>query len=186
MNKFLILFLLGIAPALYGQTQTTPTIDNTNYYKFSNARSSFNWLRPCDAVPVIIDELLKNKIPYHTISVGELLKINDSTRLVVTVAFEKGDKKYGCVYEATHGVPLNPADRDFLTDRAQAYYVQTERDHNDEASFKRVDPLPGNIFLLKETCYWFQYDAKETKYPVSKEIAQSILRQDIRDYLKSL
>jgi hypothetical protein len=185
MAKLIILFLLGIAPTLYGQTQTTPTIDNTNYYKFSNARSSLNWLRPCDAVPVIIDELLKNKIPYHTISVGELLKINDSIRLVVTVAFEKGDKKYGFVYEATHGVPLNPSDRDFLTDRKKAYYVQAELHHNDDAGFMRIDPLPGNIFLLKETCYWFQYDANGTKYPVTKEIAQSILRQDIRDYLKS-
>jgi hypothetical protein len=158
--------------------------ENRRRYDDDNVRSSLDWLRPCDAVPVIIDELLKNNIPYHTISDGELLKINDSTRLVVTVAFEKGGKKPGFVYEGIHGVPLNPSDRDFLTDRKKASYVQAENDLNDDASFKRVDLLPGNILLLKETCNWFEYDTKRTIFPITKEIAQSILRQDICDYLK--
>jgi hypothetical protein len=137
-------------------------------------------------VPIIIDELIKNNIAYHTISVGDLVKVNDSTRFVVTVSFEKGDKKYGFLYEATHGLPLNPKDRDFLTDHKKTYFVQAEKKYNDDMNYMRIDPLPNNIFLIKQTCYWFQFDANGTKYPVSKEIAQSILRQDIKEYLKNL
>src|ERR1700761_3542578 len=114
MNKSVVLLLLYTGHLLNGQAQTVPTIDNTNYYKFSNVHADLNWLRTCDAVPIIIDELLKNNIPYHTISVGDLVKVNDSTRFVVTVSFEKSDKKYGFLYEPIHGVPLNSKDRDFM------------------------------------------------------------------------
>jgi hypothetical protein len=186
MNRSLALLLLVFGHALNGQAQTAAAIDNTNYYKYSNVRSNLNWIRACDAVPIIIDELIKDNIAYHTISVGDLTKINDSTRFVITVAFKKGDKKYGFIYEATHGLPLDPKDRDFLTDRKKAYYIQAEEKDYDHMNFMRIDPLPNNIFLLKQTCYWFQFDANGTKYPVSKEIAKSILQQDIRDYLKNL
>ena len=183
MKKIIVAFTLIIGHSLCGQAQI---IDNKNYYSFQNEGGSLNWLRSCDAVPIIIDELLKSGIAYHTISVGDLLKVNDSTRFVVTASFEKGNKEYGFLYEASHGLPLNPKDRNFLSDRKKAYYVQAEKDTKDQVNFMRIDPLPNNVFLLKQTCYWFQFDASGTKYPVSKEIAQSILRQDIRDYLKNL
>lgn len=183
MKKNIIAFALIVGQCAYGRAQT---IDNKNYYNFQKTGGSLNWLRSCDAVPTIIDELLKNGIAYHTISVGDLIKVDDSTRFVVTVSFDKGDKEYGFLYEATHGIPLNPKDRDFLTSRKKVSYVQAEKDTKDDVNFMRVDPLPNNVFLLKQTCYWFQFDAEGTQYPVSKETAQSILRQDIRDYLKNL
>ena len=183
MNKIFLAVALIVGQSLRGQAQT---IDSKNYYNFQKDGGSLNWLRFCDAVPIIIDELLKSGIAYHTISIGDLIKLNDSTRFVVTVSFEKGDKEYGFLYNASHGIPLNLKDRDFLTDRKKAYYVQAEKDTKNDVNFMRIDPLPSNIFFLKQTCYWFQFDASGTKYPVSKEIAQNILRQDIRDYLKNL
>jgi hypothetical protein len=92
----------------------------------------------------------------------------------------------GIFLQAEHGIPLDPADRDFLTDRKKAFYVQAEKEYDGNTSFMRIDPLPNNLFLIKQRCYWFQFDPKGTKYPVTKEIAQSILRQDIREYLKNL
>ncbi|MDI3319257.1 hypothetical protein [Pinibacter soli] len=183
MKKIAFAFALIIVHSLYGKAQT---VDNKNYYSFQQKVGSTNWLRICDAVPTIIDELLKNNIAYHTISVGELMKINDSTRLVMTVSFEKGDKRFGFLYEPSHGIPLNVKDRDFLTDSKKASYSQVERDTKGRVHYMRIDPLPQNVLLLKETCYWFQFGSSETNYAVSKETAQNILRQDIRDYLTKI
>jgi len=144
-------------------------------------------LRACDATPIIIDELLKNGIPYYTISIGDLMKVNKSTHFVVTVTFGKGDSTYGFLYEAIHGIPLEVSDRDFLTHPEKADYTQTETDTlGKDVHYMRIFQLPSNIFLLKERCYWFQFDSNGTNYPVSKEVAQNILRQDIRNYLRKL
>jgi len=188
MRFKLLTIVLIVGHFSFAQSSSENPINNSNYYNhFQDIKGhSINWLRSADAVPVIIDELLKSGIAYYTIGVGELLKINDSTRFVVTVTFKKADKEYGFLYEATHGIPINPKDRIFLTDKKKAYYVQAETDTKDDVNFMRIDPLPDNVFLLKQTCYWFQFDSKGTKYAVSKEVAQNILRQDIDDYLKKL
>jgi len=188
--KFKLLFiLLIIGQVSFAQSSTTSSsIDSSNYYNFykDEPGSSTNWLRESDAVPIIIDELIKEGIPYHTISVGDLMKINDSTRFVVTISFEKGDKTYGFLYDAGHGIPLDRHDRDFLTVQKKVHFVQAERNINGDTHFKRIDPIPKNIFLIEETCYWFQFDTKGTSYPVNKQIAEYILRQDIKEYLKYL
>lgn len=170
------------------QSSTESSINNTNYYDhFQNVQGhSINWLRVTDAVPIIIDELLKKGIAYYSIGIGGLVKLNDSTRFVITVSFKKADKEYGFLYEATHSIPLNAKDRDFLADRKKVYYVQAEKDAKGGVNFRRIDPLPDNVFLLKQTCYWFQFDNKETRYEVTKEVARNILRQDVDDYLKRL
>jgi len=184
--KTLFFFLL-VGHFCFAQSSTA-FIDNSNYYNYIQPGQgiSVNWLRQSDAVPIIIDELLKKEIPYYKISVGNLMKMNDSTRFVVTVSFEKGGKKYGFLYEATHGLPFTKKDRDFLTDGKSRSYVQAEKDISAEVNFMRIDTIPSNIFLLKETCYWFQFDKSGTKYPVSKDVAEDIFRQDIDNYVKNL
>ena len=188
MRFKLLTITLFVGQFSFAQSSPDNPINNSNYYDhFQDIKGhSINWLRSSDAVPIIIDELLKKGIAYHTIGVGELIKINDSTRFVVTVSFKKADKEYGFLYEATHGIPLNRKDRDFLADKKKANYVQAETDTKDDVSFMMINPLPDNIFLLKQKCYWFQFDSKGTKYAVSKEVAQNILRQDIDNYLKNL
>ncbi len=186
LKLFVVALLVGHIS--FAQNTADNSVNNKNYYDhFRDIKGhSINWLRTSDAVPIIIDELLKNGIAYYTIGVGELLKLNDTTRLVVTVAFKKADKECGFIYEATHGIPINRKDRDFLTDKTKAYYVQSEKDMTNGVDFMRIDPLPDNILLLKQRCYWFQFDNNGTKYDVTKEVAQNILRQDIDDYLKKL
>jgi hypothetical protein len=178
-SAFILFFSLKVL------SQSSVEIDNANYYKHFKDGASINWLRASDAVPIIIDELLKNGIAYHKISVGDLLKVNDSTRLVMTVTFDK-DKKYGFLYESSHSLPLDPNDRNFLDNPQKAAYLQAENDLQGKVKFMRIAPLPSNVFLLKQTVYWFQFDNNGTRLPVSKEMAQNIIRQDIRKYLKSV
>lgn len=164
-------------------SQKNQIIDNTNYYQFFKDGASINWLRSSDAVPIIIDELLKNGIPYYTINVGDLVKVNDSTRIVSTVSFWK-EKKFSFLYEASHSLPLDSKDRNYLADTKNVRYVQAETDLKGDVNFMRIESLPQNVFLLRQRVYWFQFDSNGTIFPVSKEIAQNILRQDIREYIK--
>jgi len=160
-------------------------IDNKNYYDYSSSSGSINWLRPSDAVPVIIDQLLKKNIAYHTISIGDLIEINDSAKIVSTVSFELNGKRYGFIFETSHSIPLNPKHRDFLKNDTQITF-QTEFDIDGNfKSSKEINPLPKNIFLLKEDCYWYQYGDNKNN-PVSKDVIQQILRQDIDEYLKRI
>jgi hypothetical protein len=177
---------VAFVAVFYSVLTSAQAIDNSNYYTFFTQKGNLNWLRSNDAVPIIIDELVKNKIPYYTIGIGELLKINDSLRLVITVSFRKGEKEFGFLYQPTHGLPLNYEDRNYLLSRSPQKYVESEKDLNGNRKFMQVDSIPSNIFLLKETCYWFEFDSKATKYPVSKEVAESILRQDVRNFLVGL
>jgi hypothetical protein len=187
MKLLTFAFFLLIGHTTFGQT-SSDSVSNKNYYSyFQNIKGhSINWLRSPDAVHIIIDELIRNGILYHTISIGKLLKLNDTTRLVVTVSFKKDDKEYGILYEAEHGIPLNSKDRDYLTSKNKGYYVQAEKDIKSGVHFIRVDPIPENVFVLKQTCYWYQFDNKGTKYLVDKQMSKNILKQDINDYLKKL
>ena len=171
---------------LYAQSQSSDKVDSSNYYKYKDDADNLNWLRSSDVIPIIIDELLKNGIPYYSISIGDLIKINDSTRFVLTVSFEKNKEQYGFLYEAVHGLHLTRKDRDVLNERGKSSYVQAEQNTKGSANFMRIDPLPTNIMLLSERCYWFQFDRQGTKYPVSKEVIENILRQDIQTYLLRL
>jgi hypothetical protein len=180
--KRIIIFTFFALFAFEGSSQS---IDRKNYYSYLKEDGSINWLRASDAIPIIIEMLLESGVEYHTIGVGELLKINDSTRLVVTVSFNVGKKEYGFLYEASHGIPLRATDRDYLSDRSKASFVQAESNVSGGVDFMRVDPLPENIFLLKQRCYWFQFDPNGNAYPVSKLVAKDILRQDVRSFLKS-
>jgi len=182
MTIRILLPLVLIAYSNIGWCQKTAVITNQNYYSYSPTGGKVDFLRVSDAVPVIIDELIKRGISNYEIGVGGLMKINDSTPLVVTITFEKSGKKYGILYEEGHGIPIDAKDRDFFNEKTHSYR-QSEYDTKGKVHFFRVNPLPQNIFLLRETCYWFQPDPK---YPVSKTVACNILRQDVDEYFKNL
>lgn len=188
MRFKVLLIMLLVTNISFSQSTSESVIDNSNYYKFFQPIKghSMNWLRASDAIPVIIDELIKNNIPYYTIEVGNLIKIDDTTRLVVTISFKKNNKEYGIVYEPIHGTPLNSHDRDFMETPSKEGFIETEIDVNGNSNFMLVKPLPPNIFQIKQTCYWFQFDNKGTVYKVNKDVIESILRQDIKKYLSKM
>lgn len=190
MKKIIIIFILfaKIITNTYSQE-----IDSTNYYNYnvSGFGTVTDWLRTYDAIPVIFDEIVKSGVDYTHISVGDLIKLDNKKLLVLTVSFIKGDRLYGFIYEATHTAPLDPHERDFLKNEKEYGYVQYIFDVNPSSSNTSENwmsiPLPRkSIFLLKETCYWFQTLQDGSYGPVSKEFALKILRKDIQNYLKDL
>ena len=163
-------------------------IDNSNYYNYAGSGSvSTNWLRISDVVPIIVDELKKNGVAYHTIGIGDLLKINDTSLLVVTVSFSYNDSSYGFVYERSHSALLDVKERDYLKEIGNQKFSQVQKGTSDKwYKWMSINPLPRNIFLLKQTIYWYQYGNGNKEFPVNRTKIEQILRQDIRDYLRRL
>jgi len=184
MKHWLTITFTFLTIISFGQNNSV-IIDTSNYYDYANNVVNLNWLRTSDAVPIIIDEIKKSGFSYAFISVGELLKINDSSHLVLTVSYDN-DVKFGFVYEDNHGIPLNKGDRDFMSSGIPEGYSQVEKGSNGRPKFMRIKILPTNTFLLKETCYWYEYGHASTKTTVTKDIAEYVLRQDIRKYLTQI
>ncbi len=163
-------------------------IDNSNYYNHAVTRGvTTNWLRISDVVPIIIDELKKNGVAYHTIGIGDLLKVNDTSLLVVSVSFSYKDSNYGFVYESSHSALLEVKERDYLKEIGNQEFSQVQKGTNDKwYKWMTISSLPRNIFLLKQTIYWYQYGNSNKEFPVDRVKIEEILRQDIRDYLNRL
>ncbi len=184
-RTFLIACWFSFA-AIAGHCQSGQRIDTSNYYNYVREGGSLNWLRNSDAVPVIIEEIKNAGFSDAFIEVGRLVKIDKTTSLVLHVSFNNNEINFGFIYESGHGIPVSVSDRDYLKDEMRDEYIQAEYPINGQAKLNRIKPLPKNVFLLKERCYWFQYDDKGGVYPVTKDLAIKILRQDIRANLNKL
>lgn len=184
-RKYLLACLLSFV-TVAGFCQSGQRIDTGNYYNYVREGGSINWLRNSDAVPVIIEEIMNAGFSYAFIEVGRLIKIDKTTSLVLQVSYHNNEINFGFIYESGHGIPVSLSDRDYLKDESRDDFTQTEHPLNGPVKYTRIKPLPKNVFLLKERCYWFQFDEKGSAYPVTKDLAIKILRQDIRAYLNKL
>lgn len=182
-NPFLVLFFCSLALASWGQSGLR--IDTSNYYGYMRDGGSFEWIRTSDAVPVIIEEIRNAGFSNAFLQVGRLVRLDKNTVFVVTVNWE-GEKPFGYIYEEGHGQQPHAADRQFLHDEYRDSYSQAEIGSSGELKYQKIGKLPRNIFLLRERCYWFQFDDAGGNYPVSKDVAIRILRQDIRAYLNRM
>jgi hypothetical protein len=169
-----------------GFCQSGQRIDTGNYYNYVRDGGTFNWLSSSDAIPVIIEEIKNAGFSNEFIEIGRLIKIDKTTSLVLQVSFNKNDISFGFIYENGHAIPISVSDRDYLKDEYRDEYNQPEHPINGPVRFSRIFPLPKNVFLLKERCYWFQYDEKGSAYPVTKDLIIKILRQDIRVNLNKI
>lgn len=185
MKISLTLILSFAWTSLFCQLETRSKIDTSNYYQFLDKQGNLNWLRVSEATPIIIDEIKKAGYSYAFIEIGDLIMLKNGTPLVLTVSYNN-DQKFGFVYEGSHGFPLSPNDRSYMTRLEKFQYTQVVKPESGSADFKSIDPLPKNIFLLKQRCYWYNYNSAGDKFPVSKSTAEYILRQDIRYFLKRI
>ena len=183
MKYFFTCFLCFIAGICFGQSGLR--IDTSNYYNYTRDGGSFAWLRTSEAIPVIIEEIINAGFSNAFIEVGRLIKIDKSTTLVLQVSYSK-DIRFGFIYENGHNATVSARDRDFLIDDYRDSYSQAEYTLSGDLKVNLIKQLPKNIFLLKESCYWHQFNELGGAFPVSKEIAIKILRQDIRAYLNIL
>jgi hypothetical protein len=178
----ILAIVLSCIVALSARGQSGFRIDTANYYSYFREEGSIDWLRLADAVPVIIEEIRAAGFSPAYIDVGKVFRLDKTTVLVVTVAWQ-GNKPFGFIYEPGHGLPLRKEDREFLHDGYRDSYVQAEQNLSGEVKFEKVGRLPKNVFLLRERCYWFQPYSQGGNYPVNREVALRIFRQDIRAYL---
>lgn len=185
MRCFLALTLALLSLFSFGQKNKNTTIDASNYYDYINTVGYQDWLRTNEAVPIILDELEKAGYSNAYIKVGELIKMDDSTRLVLTVSFLK-EPWFGFVYEGSHMLPLSKSDRDFMSADTKEGFMQFEKGVNGKTNIIRIGQLPSNVFLLKQTCYWYESKSDPKKVTVTKTIAENILRQDIQKYLQQV
>lgn len=186
MNKnFIIICCLSLA-SVTGFCQSGQRIDTSNYYNYVREGGTLNWLSSSDAIPVIIEEMKNAGFSIAFIEIGRLIKVDKTTSLVLQVSFNNNDLGFGFIYENGHGIPISVSDRDYLKDEYKDEYAQPEHPINGPVKYNRIYPLPKNVFLLKERCYWFQFDEKGSAYPVTKDLAIKILRQDIRVNLNKI
>ena len=177
----LILFTCFTLPSYSQSIEITDLSGNGNDKSFT-----YHFLTSLDVVPVIIDELMKNGISWNNIGIGKLQRINESTRIVVTVYFYKDGKEHGFVYEASHSLP-NSHDRDYMTDRSKINYIQYETDVIKNHGYAmKIKTFPENLFLLRETCYWYQTAKDGHELPVTRKVTIINLRKDIDYFLKKL
>lgn len=170
---------------LTSRGQSGLRIDTSNYYSYVREGGTIDWLRQADAVPVILEEVRAAGYAPAQIEVGKVIRLDKTAVLVVTVAWQ-GNKPFGFIYEAGHELQLRKEDREFLDDGYRDSYVQPESSPSGELKYQKVGRLPKNIFLLRERCYWFQFDNKGGVYPVDREVALRILRQDVRAYMNRM
>jgi len=184
-RKYLLACWLSLA-SVSSFCQSGQRIDTSNYYNYIREGGSINWLRNSDAIPVIIEEIKNAGFSDAFMEVGRLIKMDKTTSLVLQVSYNSNEINFGFIFESGHGIPVSVSDRDYLKDEFRDEFTQTEHPINGPVKFNRISPLPRNVFLLKERCYWFQFDDKGSAFPVTKDLAIKILRQDIRANLNKL
>lgn len=184
-RKYLIACWLSLA-SVSSFCQSGQRIDTSNYYNYIREGGSINWLRNSDAIPVIIEEIKNAGFSDAFMEVGRLIKMDKTTSLVLQVSYNSNEINFGFIFESGHGIPVSVSDREYLKDEFRDVFTQAEHPINGPVKFNRINPLPRNVFLLKERCYWFQFDDKGSAYPVTKDLAIKILRQDIRVKLNRL
>jgi hypothetical protein len=184
--------LLFVSQITFGQTDINPKIDSGNYYNYFSKGENLKGtdltidnLTINDAVPVIMDEL--KKAGYEWLYEYSLYKIDSSHHLVLSVYCRKSN--FGFLYITGHGLP-SKEDRLDLTQNNDygADYISIEETPSEKPNRIAIKKIPDNIFLLNETCYWFEHtnNIEDNKVLLTKETAIKIHRQDINKYLVRL
>ena len=197
MKKLFLIFLFY--PIIsFSQTSSKEIVNSSNYYEklTHNPMSRINWLRECDVVPIIIDELEKNGYSFAFIHVGLLIDIGTGEKLVIHVAYCYQDTVFGFIYKGTHEAFIKKTRRNLMLQQDEIrksitqYSIVNDTVDNylKEPQRNKIKSVPNNIFVLDENCYFYEEDIDDNniKYPLSREIITEILRQDIRTFLKRL
>jgi hypothetical protein len=174
--SIILLFNLTLC---FGQKEMQQKIDSGNYYKFFSNNGNIDWLRQSDAVPIIIDEIEKAGYSKAFISIGDLVNSGTEGDFVLTVSYNN-EKRFGFIFESGHGIPIRDRDRREFYQIKNKHIVQVSRNLDNKIEYATIKKYPTNTFFLYETCYWFQYSSSGDNFPVSKKVAEYILRQDIR------
>jgi hypothetical protein len=157
-----------------------PKINSENYYEYyqsgGTTKTTTNWLRRHEAVPIIIDEL--EKLGFKT-KQYILFELENEEEIILDVY--NRENNVGVIFNTGHFACPNK------TQRNSRIYNQDKFKISGSLGRRKVyKELPKNIIVLQETWYWYQIQNSPNDKLVNKKTAESILREDIRNKVEEL
>jgi hypothetical protein len=188
IGVFVFLFLL--LNSVKAQYINGVKVDTSNYYNFisdgeglKGDNFGMGWLRLADELPIIKQEM--KSAGYDSIHTNYPIEIAKGHFLKVTVY--STELKAGFLYIEGHS--LFPS-KEYRKDMTQKQYINAaygffEKQPGGKENYYKVEKLPKNVLPLNENNYWFQFteNPSDNSKLVTKQMAISFLRQDIRAYL---
>ena len=169
-------------------------IDSTNYcdfydytahYKNSDVKS-FGLTRTM-IIDIVTNEM--EKLGFKWISTFRIIKIEEG-KYVTSICYS--DKSNcGFLFDEIYETEHNQEDRNWKSlNKKYSGYDYVERIISLDGSYKFVNikEVPNNLYILKMNDYWYQQSTNPEKNNklVSKEFIESLLREDVRSFLKNI
>jgi hypothetical protein len=169
-------------------------IDSTNYcnfydytahYKNSDVKS-FGLTRIM-IIDIVSDEM--QKLGFKGISTFRIIKIEEG-KYVTSICYS--DKSNcGFLFDEVYETEHNQEDRKWNS-LSKKYsgndYVEKIISLDGSYKFVNIEEVPNNLYILKMNDYWYQQSTnpEKNKKLVSKEFIESLLREDVRSFLKNI
>jgi hypothetical protein len=114
----------------------------------------------------------------------------DNQKYITSICYSR-KSNFGFVLETMFGAEPEKHNREIksLRKKWEGYdYGETILDLNGKVEYLKIKELPENLYLIKQDIYWFQTTENEKiqKSLVTREIAIEILREDVKNILKSV
>jgi hypothetical protein len=193
MAKFLIIFLIAFASLTFGQNK----INVDNYYSYFKGydfyeknnlkRLGTGRLDEFEIAKVLREEM--KLAGFEWLSNFQIIHL-DNQKYITSICYSR-KSNFGFVLETMFGAEPEKHNREIksLRKKWEGYdYGETILDLNGKVEYLKINELPENLYLIKQDIYWFQTTENEKiqKSLVTREIAIEILREDVKNILKSV
>jgi len=172
---FGLLFMSFISCKAQTDNKQNPKINSENYYEYYHTggtnSTTTNWLRRHEAVPIIIDEL--EKLGFET-KQYILYELENGEQIILDVYNREND--LGIVFNTGHFAFVKKDHRNIRTYKQDKFKITGRLGKR-----KVYEDIPKNIIVLQENWYWYQTQNSSNEDIVDKKIAESILREDVKN-----
>lgn len=193
MFKILTLILLGFSFSVVAQS----SINGENYYSYYKDHTDYKKYQPKKLSTARLNELEVAAIlhqemklaGFEWLSLFRIVHLDDEKHIVSICYSEKS--KFGFVFDGSFNAIPDKKVRDLArhSKNDEGYeYVEKIVGLKGNSKFIKVSQLPENLYLIRSDIYWYQESENEelNKTIVTKDIITQILREDIRNILKSV
>lgn len=168
-------------------------IDSTNYFDFYDYTAhyknsdvkSFGLTRTM-IIDIVSDEM--QKLGFKGISTFRIIKIEEGKYITSICYSDKSN--CGFLFDGIYETEYNQEDRNWksLNKKYSGYdYIERIISLDGSHKFVNIKEVPNNLYILKMNDYWYQQSTnpEKNKKLVSKEFIESLLREDVRSFLKN-
>ncbi len=161
--------------------------DYEDYKKFKVKSLSTGRLNEFDVAKILHEEM--KLAGFEWLSTFRIVHIEDDKYITSICYSEKS--KFGFVFEDVFNAIPDKKIRDLERhSKSENGYEYTEKivSTHGESKFVKIEQLPESLYLIRSDIYWYQNTENEEikKTLVTKEIIKQILRDDIKNILKSV